>query len=357
MPYRTLGFLLLLCGFSAQGQVRFSGGNTVLGKGVEGLLSVSLNSLYVAPTDGSISVTVTEESSGELVLSAEYPSFTLPPGLSSLGALRAQAQLQYSTQPLGAYLQANAAFPPGDYLVCYQFAPYSKRTPGDNRQCFYNRVFPKTPLLTISPADSICQTRPAFAWRGKVAGAAVQFKVVCVPVNKGQSTEEGLQQNLPVVDQTLRSGQQQLPFPATGGALKEGQRYAWQVQEVVGNRVVNLSEPQAFVVACSEKKEPPKASYAEVKPEYTGKKYFFDREILFAFRNPYAAKPLRYAIVHVASGRQPGNQPPVAMKTGLNQLSIPVSELAGLQKNQEYRLEIYNLASTTYYFHFIIKEQ
>jgi len=40
----------------------------------------------------------------------------------------------------------------------------------------------------------------------------------------------------------------------------------------------------------------------------------------------------------------------------LNLVKLNTEDIKGLQKNEQYKIEVYNLATTTHYINFIIKE-
>jgi hypothetical protein len=148
----------------------------------------------------------------------------------------------------------------------------------------------------------------------------------------------------------------QLAYPAGVPALKEGMKYAWQVLEIAGDNVLNSSDIFSFVAGCNLTTQNSIESFAEVKPYYTGRKYYFTNSINFSFNNPYAEKKIEYAITHIATQKKLTNLPGLKMSRGLNKIVLNTEDIKGLVKGEQYKIEVYNLATTIHYINFIIKE-
>jgi hypothetical protein len=184
----------------------------------------------------------------------------------------------------------------------------------------------------------------------------VAFKVICAEVKEGQTPEEALQSNSFLVNQSVNGQVNQTQFPLGSPTLNQNKKYAWQVLEVSGKNILNSSETGVFTVACESLEPPVPVSYADVKSSYTGKRYYFSSSVNFSFNNPYAKKKLAYSIIEIGTREKVSNLPEITMEPGLNKIILSIEDLKGLKKNQEYKIEIYNLTSTTNYFNFIIKE-
>jgi hypothetical protein len=350
--------LFSLAVLSVTAQVKFSANPVALSRNADALLSATARSSYQQPLQGEISIKVTEEGTSLAVLTVYLIKVTLLPGSNNISRFREQANRIFYDNELSNIIRNTGAFAPAGYSICFQFIPDDKLLPVmETEQCFFSVVTPRTPITLIQPIDTICDYKPGFIWLGrKLSSQSVAFKVVCVQVGKDQSAEEALQNNPPVFNQLLYRQINQMSFPAGSPALKEGKKYAWQVFEVAGNNVLNNSEIFSFVAGCKTDVQNSVESFAEIKTFYTGKKYYFTSAINFSFNNPYAEKKLLYEIIHVATQKKLTNLPEIKMNKGLNMIKLNTEDIKGLQKNEQYKIEVYNLATTTHYINFIIKE-
>jgi hypothetical protein len=350
---------LLLTGLSiltlfAGAQVRFNANPAAITRNADALLSINVLSNYSNAVEGDMTITISDEASGRQLYTVTMRGVQLLPGTNSLAKFRSVASMAFTEEGPAQLIRTTGNYPPGDYEICIQFNPGDKHN--ISQQCFYSSVAAKFPLQLVSPADTICNKRPAFLWQGRKANApGVAYKLSVVEMKKGQSAEEALIENPLVVNKTLFQQTNQSNFPEGSLPLEEGKKYAWQVQEVSSNSVLNTSEIYEFTVGCVPERHAV-ASFAEVKPVYTGKKYYYTKTVNFSFRNPYSVKKLKYAIVHIASKKQLTDLPVIEMSNGLNQIILDVDNIKGLVKNEQYKIEIYNLGNSIHYLNFIVQE-
>ena len=338
-------------------QVRFTANPFAISRNADALLSIVAMSSYPVTTSGEIIIAVTEDGSDKPIVTISFANVSLFQGSNSLTRFRANASRIFYDNELSRIAANTGLFPPANYMICCRFNPDDKALPGLNEQCFFSTVMPKTPITLIQPIDSICNFKPYFTWSGrKAASPDVAFKVVCTEVKEKQSAEEAMQNNFPLINRLIYRQANQMAFPSGIPAFTEGKKYAWQVFEVTGNNILNSSEIDEFTVGCSESAINGVESFAEVKPFYTGRKYYFSSTINFSFTNPYTGKKLEYAIIHVATQKKLTNLPEIKMATGLNKIILNTEDIKGLQKNEQYKIEIYNLATTIHYINFIINE-
>lgn len=353
--------ITVICLFSVlsvTAQVRFSANPVAISRNADALLSAKATSSYQRTVSGEISIKVTEEGTLLSILTVYLTKVTLMPGSNDISRFREYVNRIFYDNELSNIIRNTGAFAPASYSICYQFIPDDKLLPViETEQCFFALVTPRTPLTLIQPIDTICEYKPGFIWLGRKASSQnVAFKVICAPVNKDQSPEEALQNNSPVFNQLLYRQINQMGFPGGSPVLKEGKKYAWQVFEVAGNNVLNSSEIFSFVVGCKTEEDNLVESFAEIKSFYTGRKYYFTSSVNFSFINPYSEKKLLYDIIHVATQKKLTNLPEIKMNKGLNMIKLSTEDIKGLQKNEQYKIEIYNLATTVHYINFIIKE-
>ncbi len=350
--------LLAFVSISLTAQVRFSANAAAMARSADALLGITATSSYAKAVEGEIVVTVTEDASALPILTLVFAKAIVMPGSSQLSSFKSAVSMAYFENQLSSIAKNTGQFAPGSYFICCQFTPEDKALiNAGTEQCFLSNIVPRTPLVAIQPADNICNLRPAFSWQGrKTPAAGVAFRVVCTEVTGSQSPEEALQNNSPVLNTLIYQQMNQTAYPMGSPALKEGKKYAWQVLEMADNNVLNNSEVVEFTTGCKESSAAGPESFAEVKPVYTGKRYYFTNTINFSFRNPYVEKKLEYSIVQVAGKKKVNNLPELSMMSGLNSLVLDVSDVKGLQKGEEYMLQIHNLSGTLHYINFIIKE-
>lgn len=343
--------------FLVSAQVRFSANPVAISRNADALLSATVFSSYQTAVAGQISIRVTQEGNSAPVVTINLLKVKLLPGVANLSSFREPASRVFYDNELSVILQNTGTFAPASYSICYQFIPDDKFINQlDNEQCFFNTVTPRSPISLIYPLDTICEFKPVFTWLGrKAASGSAGFKVICVEVSVNQSAEEAMQNNPPLINQVLYQQTNQMNFPGGISALKEGKQYAWQVFEIAGNSVLNNSEIFSFVPGCKTNTQHSVESFAEIKTFYTGRKYYFSSSVNFSFNNPYAEKKLEYSIIHVATQKKLTNLPEIRMSQGLNMIKLPTEDIKGLQQNEQYKIEVYNLATQTHYINFIIK--
>lgn len=351
-----LSLLLIFSAFCIKAQVRFTANPVAISRNVDALLSINAISSYPLTMKGEISIVVTEEGSDKPIVTINFANLLLVPGNNALSRFRAQVSRIFYDNELSRISANTGLFAPANYMICCSFSPEDKLVPAANEQCFFSTVLPKTPITLIQPIDSICNFRPYFTWSGrKAASSNVAFKVVCTEVKEKQSAEEAMQNNFPLINQLIYRQANQMAFPAGTPAFKEGKKYAWQVFEIAESNILNSSEIAEFTVGCYNPAIIGTESFAEVKPFYTGRKYYFSNTINFSFRNPYAETKLAYSIIHVGSQKKLSNLPEIKMTAGLNKIILNTEDIKGLQKGEQYKIEIYNLSTTINYINFIIQ--
>lgn len=341
----------------ATAQVRFIG-NLSFTQNLEGVYNISAISAYSIPVSGIIEVLVTEERSSQAIVRLEFRNVNTLPGVNTLGKFRGNMYRVFFDNQFSKIFKNSSSLPPGSYSVCCQFIPDDKILDVSNLQhCLSTTVLPMYPLQLINPSDKICNYRPSFIWHGKkVTSPGVFYKIVCVGIKDDQSAEDALQNNIPVVDEITQNQITQISYPVGNKSLEETKKYAWQVFEIAGKEIINVSDIFEFIVECKEKVEVLKKNFAEAKSFYTGTRYYFTQELLLSFNNPYATGPLDYTITEVATGFPLENLPAVQMSRGLNNMAIPNKNISGLQQGTEYCFRLLNIGSVPYYFNFIIKE-
>jgi hypothetical protein len=253
-----------------------------------------------------------------------------------------------------------ALIPVGVYTACYSLSGYSLKDVTLAEDCVQFDAEPLSPPMLIFPADSSAlDNKPnQFSWTPPTPAAMfsqLHYEILITQVQEGQKADEAIQQNIPFYTEGGLFNSL-LNYPGSAWAFEKDKWYAWQIVAKDDKSYAAKSEVWVFKINTGTKTNTDKEAFAEVKPFYSGKKYYFTSSINFSFSNPYTTKPLDYSITSVATNKKLIHLPTIKMVEGLNQVSIEVGKIKGIQKNEQYVIEIYNLGSGTQYLNFIIKE-
>jgi len=296
---------------------------------------------------------------GQEMLTASSTIFTLAPGAKQLN-VNVLSPVLYNQLTAGADTKLQGLLPAGNYIACYTLAGTDTKAADLAEECVQFDAAPLSPPMLIFPADSaVLDVAPAqFSWTPPTPAGMfdrLHYEVLVTEVQEGQKADEAIQQNLPFYNEEEHINNQ-LNYPSTSQNFEKDKWYAWQIVAKDDRNYAGKSETWVFKISAAKKDSIAAESFADAKPYYTGKKYYFTNTIRFSFINPYISKKLEYAIIHVATKKQVGRLPEVVMGKGLNNISLDVSAIRGLRKNEQYTIEIYNIGNSTHYINFIIKE-
>jgi hypothetical protein len=294
---------------------------------------------------------------GQEILTATAAQFSARPGARQLN-INSLSPVQYNYLTV-TDTRLQGLLPAGSYTACYTLSAMPGKT-DLAEECVQLDIAPLSPPMLIFPADSTqLETAPAqFSWIPPTPDGMfdrLHYEMIVTEINEGQQPDEAIQQNLPFyTDGNLSTNM--LSYPGSAEGFAAGKWYAWQVIARDDRNYAGKSETWVFRITTPAEPVILPASFAEAKPFYTGKKYYFTEAVKCSFNNPYMARPLDYSIVHVATKTKLGRLPKVNMAQGLNTIAIDIKKITGIKKNELYSMEIYNIGTTTYYINFIITE-
>lgn len=199
----------------------------------------------------------------------------------------------------------------------------------------------KTPLLNWAYLNGITQNDREF------------YRLILVELKSGQSAEAGIVVNVPLIKMDRYPGTQ-LFYPFDAPELKEGYWYAWQIQKIANNVLVDKSEAWKFYIPLPEPESP---NYYRLKTKNDGYVYHAkDGVIYISFDNNYKAGSFDYsisdntgkiigsnAILNPAQDEE--HQESSVVKTGHNLFRI---DLSSYNLNGEYTLRIVDAKRSTY---------
>ncbi len=344
---RILTILMLMTGQYVYAQVLTQFLPEVHGRSVDALLQVKYLNASQTPVQGALTITVNEAGSGP-VLQISLPSVTLQAGVNIIPRhLISDMNIRFYQNNLATLVSQTNRFPQGEYQYCFGFS--SAHAVG-GEECFDYIVEPVLPLLLSDPYDQseICETRPGFHWQPMLpALPGTQYQLNLVELKEGQSPQEALVYNLPVIQQPGIFSPM-LIYPSNAPSLEEKKTYVWQVSAVLNNVVLTRSEIWQFTVNCDiEAAPPPRTGFRNIDDLSKGNFYIAAPYLSFYIKYPYNTEKLSYEIIPVKKNGQRLKRLPVIKTTpGTNYISIDLDDIGGM-KNGEYYLLVIKMPNGT----------
>lgn len=214
---------------------------------------------------------------GNQIYFSESQPFFLKVGANSHTSGTIQtATSQSFDQGLRNWLQINNSLPPGTYRLCYKIICANSDCDGNGSgligpdQSFCNtiKIQSPTPLLLNTPNNEsrIKDQSPMLTWiPPSPVSSEVSYDLTLTPILDGQSKEEAIQINRPVI---IKTGIKNvlLNYPSDLPDLEIGKKYAWQVNAVLFNEIISTSKVWEFeIIADSLKEEKIISQYIKVK--------------------------------------------------------------------------------------------
>ncbi|HEY0679886.1 MAG TPA: hypothetical protein VGD17_16495 [Chitinophagaceae bacterium] len=344
---RKILILIIVCAFQRlHSQVIIQFVPEIHGRTVDGLMMAKFMSMSQEPQTAQLKVMVSERSTGLVVTLVSGP-FSLYPGSNSLPRNSySRSGLRFANNNAARMVRQSAQFPEGDYEYCYQVYKYNKVAATEliSEQCFNYMLEPLTPLFLIEPyqKDRICERRPLFTWQPALpAIPGTQYRMSLAEIKEGQVITEALNTNIPLINQSAITAPMLL-FPPSARSLEEGKKYVWQVTAYKGNTVLTRSEIWEFKVQCdSVLPKEPADGYRDIEDLVKGNFYVANGRILFTVINAYEDTKLQYSILSLNNpDTKIKNLPRIALRRGLNNISIDLTENRSFIDGNHYILTI-----------------
>lgn len=355
---------LLCSGTLLKAQVVIDFAPAIYGQTLDGLVYARIINSFNNNLKAKLNIRVRELKAGTVV-TIQTPVFLIHPGANNINrSIFGGSRFSFGKNNYALTLSQTGRFPEGEYEYCFEVdISESKLSTGSPvyEQCFVHQLQPMTPLLLIDPVDGdeFCNQRPHFIWQPPVPlPREARHRLVLTVINDKQDIVEAITFNPPIINQANIMGNS-LPYPPNAPALKEGQRYAWQVVVYVAKSILARSEVWTFTYRCNN--DPVitgTGSYRELKEINDGNFYIANRLLSFSLNNPYSDGELNYSIVSVAEPSKPVKRlPALKLKTGINKYDIDLSEIKTFKNNQEYLLKVQLQNNRILSLRFIYKDE
>lgn len=356
---------LLCCSLAVvQAQVVVNFAPVIYGQTLDGLVYAQIINSHSSNLKAKLTIRVRELKAG-MVVTIQTPAFFIHPGANTINkSIYGGSRFSFGKNNYGLTLSQTGRFPEGEYEYCFEVdvseSKISQVSPV-YENCFVHQLQPMTPLLLIDPVDGdeVCNKQPHFIWQPPVPlPREARHRLVLTEIKDKQDIAGAVTFNPALINQGNIPGNS-LPYPPNAPALKEGQRYAWQVVAYVGKSIIARSEVWTFTHKCSENTTiVGTGSYRELKEMNDGNFYIANRLLSFSLNNPYSDGELSYTITSLAEPSKPIKRlPPLKIKAGLNKYDIDLSENNVFKNNQEYLLKVQLQNSRMLVLRFIYKDE
>jgi hypothetical protein len=302
-------------------------------------------------------------SGNTVLLTVKSQVFTLRKGLNPASDQNRNIQsAEFFASSQADYLRSTHNLPSGRYKICTSIIPQSGSNEiadfCDELEADFNQY-----LYLINPfnGDTVESKNPILSWTHSepfsILSQGEFYRMIVSEVNKEQSGEEAIQINTPsMVKNYLKEHQLQYPFDAK--ELKEGGRYAWQVQKISDGIIVNKTEVWTFYTRAPE--ETRTQRYVAMKREldgsyctaYNGIVYFkFSEEYRTPGELKYKLSNAKSQAVEVQIKKEEGvsekESSPAIKSTGTNRFELNMN--AKQLPSGFYTLEVRNEKNELFY--------
>ncbi len=215
----------------------------------------------------------------------------LKPGMNSVQSNNISfSQITYSGSKQSNYIKNMGRLPSGTFNFCHQIIGVTNSE--DSDQSCQEIVSDLNSFLTlVSPMDKdiIEQPNPVLHWNHSepfdILVQGESYKMIVTEMQEDQNPESAISSNLPIYKNDILNSHQQL-YPADAPGLESGKTYAWQVQQISNNRIINKTEAWQFSIP--KKKELTETKYARLAKKINGGFYTVENMMLyFAFDEEY----------------------------------------------------------------------
>lgn len=305
------------------------------------------------------------------ILTVRSQPFRLKSGLNAGGAGdRKIASFEFAQSSQANYLKTTHNLASGRYKVCSTLLieggtdkvdDFCEELEADFNQYLY--------LVNPFDGDTVATKYPILSWTHSEPFSLLNqgefYRMIISEVKKGQSADEAITVNNPVMVKSYLK-EHQLQYPYDARELKDGGRYAWQVQKISDGVVINKTEAWLFNTTVPD--ETKGLKYAALKREldgsfytaYDGVAYFrFSEEYRTAGQLEFSLRDARSQLVKVKVNKD------AASEQNDNTSAVPQLKIAGdnrylLNLNSGklnsgfYTLEIKNEKNESFYLKILL---
>ncbi|HYG49441.1 MAG TPA: hypothetical protein VD905_00995, partial [Flavobacteriales bacterium] len=290
-------------------------------------------------------------------------NFTLNTGINTVnGASVGFASFIYGTNGKALYLKNNGMLPAGNYTYCVKIIPLGVVEDGDVYcEDFEASTDDFLSLVTPYDKEEIETKLPLLTWTHSepfnTLAKNEYFKLIVTEIKKDQNAEQAVYAN-PVVFSKNFVATHSVPYPQDAKELEEGKSYAWQVQKIANNIIVNKTDVWEFKLAKKETTEPLK--YALLKKTQDGGFFNCINDALyFRFDEEYVSGDLHYEILNNKNEsikprikRDDQSKDELILNSGVNRFELSLTDYK--LKEGYYTLVVLNAKKEKFYLRFYV---
>jgi hypothetical protein len=208
-----------------------------------------------------------------------------------------------------------------------------------NRECQEYMHEVSCSIMQITPPDNAVleNPQPVFTWSGLGLEPASSYELVIVESLPGQTREEAIHFNPPLVQVALVEAL--YAYSDFNLPMEKDHQYYWQVKgrctdgSVMWSEVWNysLSDPGSLTQS---------KTYRKLLQDVNSGNYVYDHSVCFAFDNRGRDGQLNYRVVSSSTGKQIDRLPQILVKNGYNKVDIDLDRVPGIVKGEEYELTV-----------------
>lgn len=255
----------------------------------EALLNVNIMN-----NEGEKQVRITTQlfsSNNSVLLAVKSQPFKLYKGLNS-GSTgdRKPASVEFSNSTQASYLKTTHNLASGRYKICSVLTVENDPERADDfceeLEADFNQY-----LYLVNPfnEDTVDARNPMLSWTHSepfsILNQGEFYRMVITELKTGQTADEAVTINTPVMIKNYLK-EHLLQYPVDARELKEGGRYAWQVQKLSDGLVINKTE--AWIFNIRRANELKSLRYVMLKNQLDGSYYVaYDGFVYFKFSEEY----------------------------------------------------------------------
>lgn len=294
--------------------------------------------------------------SNQPILKVITRDFTVKPGLNLINPSEISfVQTQYGSNQQAEFVRTQHTLPSGYFKYCARLVAKGTIETTDE-YCDEIESSVNTFLYLVHPydKDTIETKYPLLLWNHSepfnLLAPGESFRLILVELNTGQSPEAGVTANRPLfMKNNLLT--HSINYPMDAGELKEGKRYAWQVQKMANGNIINKTEAWEFTIAQPKENKPTKYALLNKKSD-AGFYLVADNTLYFRFEEDYTGGKIDIKILdenHKVISTNVNNE---SSKGRTNEVNLKVSGY------NRYELNIENLKlKKGYYFLEVLNEK
>lgn len=249
--------------------------------------------------------------------------------------------------------------PIGEYILCYKIYDMDDKRDLLASECVKISAESLAPPHLVYPEDgsALTEPRPIFSWTPPAPASmfsSLSYDVLVTAKFKGQSAEEAIQRNIPIL--ITNSFRNSFPYPASFSDLEPGKDYVWQVIAKDGNRYGGKSEVWGFtLVPDSVNAIIESASFVKIQEDQTEVSVLHQGNLKIDYINNLNDSLVKVSITDVTKLNKKILKFEINVKPGQNLIQKDINKLGQFEEGHIYKLTIINSRKEEFIFRFIPK--